>query len=57
MKVYRLTLERHDNTWGQYVFMADDMQSALRYIARSVDLGRSKNAHFVEVERDENADD
>lgn len=49
-KTYRLTLERQDGTWGQHVFCAEDMQDALRYVVRSVELGRSKNTHIVEVE-------
>jgi hypothetical protein len=51
-RTFRLTLEREDRTWGQYVFEAEDMVAALRHVARSVDLDRAQNAHVVEVKED-----
>jgi len=53
MKRYRLTLEREDNTWGQYTFDAEDMQSALKHIARSIDLDGARNTHFIEVREED----
>lgn len=50
MERYRLTLERLDNTWGQYVVESEDMKSAMRWVSRNVDLENAKNVHLVKID-------
>lgn len=49
MKTYKLTLERQDETWGQYDIRADSPANALRVAARAFDLDGAKAVHIVEM--------
>ena len=47
MQEFWVTIERKDGTIGQYLTSHNDVVSATRYVARSLDIADAKKVHIV----------
>ena len=53
MNHYKITLERHDGTWGQYDLQAESAARAMQMAAQILDLDNAKQVAVVDMSKEE----